>query len=80
MSREEVYDRARVFLDQGAIDWMGDGVGGQLICLEISDQTGIDEPACVALWPAQARELANRLIAAAQQADSLSRYPGPATT
>ncbi|HYB31040.1 MAG TPA: hypothetical protein VEF89_30895 [Solirubrobacteraceae bacterium] len=80
MSSDEVYDRARVFLDEGAIDWMGDGVGGQLICLEISDQTGIGEPAYLALWPAQARELANRLLIVAEHAERISRYPGPATT
>jgi hypothetical protein len=79
MSSDEVYDRARVYLDEGAIDWIGDGVGGQLICVEISTQTGIGEPACVALWPAEARELAHSLLDAAQQADRVSRYPGPAT-
>jgi hypothetical protein len=80
MSSEDVYDRARVYLEPGGIDWMGDGVGGQLICVEISDQTGSAEPACLSLWPSEARELARSLLTAAEQAERISRHPRPATT
>lgn len=79
MSNQDVYDRARVYVDLDGIDWMGDGVSGQLITVEISDQTGITEPACCGLWPSEARELANSLLTAAEHADTLSRYPGSAT-
>jgi hypothetical protein len=80
MSSEDIYDRARVYLEAGGIDWMGDGVSGQLVTLEISDQTAITHPACCILWPAEARELADSLLKAAEQAERISRYPGPAIT
>jgi hypothetical protein len=73
MSRSDGYDHLEAFIEQDQLDWMGDGVAGQLVTIMMSDELDQLEPAVCDLWPAQARALAFRLLSLAEHADRLTR-------
>ena len=77
MSPDDPYCRAEAFLEQDQIDWMGDGVTGQLVTLLVCDDIGQLEPAACVLFPSEARELAFELLALAEHAERLTRRREP---
>jgi hypothetical protein len=56
------------------VDWMGDGVLGQLVTVMMSDDMGLTEPVVCALTAGQARDLAFQLLTIAEHADRLTRH------
>ncbi|MGO9955073.1 MAG: hypothetical protein ACLP50_03710 [Solirubrobacteraceae bacterium] len=74
MSEGEPYASIEAFIEHDQVDWMGDGVTGQLVTVMMSDDIGQTEPAVCGLWPAQARALAFELLAMAEHAERLTRH------
>ena len=73
MSVEDAYTSLHAFIEHDQVDWMGDGVTGQLVTVLMSDDMALIEPAVCGLWPAQARALAFELLAMAEHAERLTR-------
>ena len=69
------YDCLEAFIEQDQVDWMGDGVLGQLVTVMTHDTMAVD-PAVCALTPEEARELAFRLLTAAEHAERMTRGRG----
>jgi len=74
MSAGDPYCYAEAFIEPDQIDWMGDGVLGQLITVVLLDELAQIEPVACALTSAQARDLGIRLLSLAEHADRLTRH------